>query len=254
MISKAQIQHVRSLQQKKFRQEHQKYVVEGPKLVDELLRSRFEPDALYATRSWIASGQWKDIYAGTPVEVTDKELMRISGLSTPNQVLAVVPVPKNEPLQASACSGLMLLLDGIGDPGNLGTMIRLADWYGIGHIICTPDCVELYNPKVVQAGMGSLFRVAVHYQDPTELLVDPNLKTEVFGAFLKGDNVYRTPLPENALLVIGSESHGIRPPLEPLIHRRLWIPPAAESAESLNAAVAAAVMISEFKRNFLAQV
>ncbi len=143
------------------------------------------------------------------------------------------------------------MLDGVNDPGNLGTMIRIADWYGIETLICSPNCVDAYNPKVVQASMGSLFRVRVVYHDLETILNDPARKISAFGACMEGKNLYNQDLPDEALMVVGRESHGISPAVQSLLDVRLTIPSQGGSAESLNAAVATGIICSEFRRNKL---
>lgn len=248
MITKPTIRFIKSLQQKKFRTQHGCFAVEGPKMVDELLQSDFSVRNVFGTSAWVDHHTKKNDLNNKLVEISEKDLSRISSLKTPNQVLAVVEIPGRKALRPGELSGLVLALDGISDPGNLGTIIRIADWFGISQIICSEDTVDVYNPKVVQASMGSLFRVQVVYTDLTEFLKNPDLKLSKFGALMDGENIYSKKLPAEGLLVIGSESHGISPGVASEIDVGLKIPASAEATESLNAAVATGIICSEFRR------
>lgn len=249
MLSKNQIRFIKSLQQKKFRTQHACFSVEGPKMVDELLRSAFTMRNVFGTSDWIDHHKKNYSLKDKLVEISEKDLSRISSLKTPNQVLAVVDIPERIATRTGDLSGLVLALDGINDPGNLGTIIRIADWFGIGQIICSEDTVDVYNPKAVQASMGSLFRVQVVYTDLAEFLKNPGLKLPKFGAVMDGENIYNKKLPAEGLLVIGSESHGIRPETASAIDTGLTIPASGPATESLNAAVATGIICSEFRRS-----
>ena len=171
MLSKSQIQLIQSLKQIKFRREHGLFVAEGPKIVEELPGSDIQVKAVYALEEWLEENQGKFEYIKAEINrVTSKELERISNLSTPNKVLAVCHIPERDTEEISDEDGSVIALDGIRDPGNLGTIIRTADWFGVRHIICSEDCVDVYNPKVVQATMGSVSRVKVYYTDRDEYL------------------------------------------------------------------------------------
>lgn len=235
MISKNEIKEIRALGQKKFREERGLFVVEGEKLVEEALRSGFDVVAHYRV---------EDIGAET--------MARISQLTHPSPALAVVrrPAPVEPVIDPDE---LVLALDGVRDPGNLGTILRIADWFGIRQVLASPDTVECYNPKAVQATMGAIFRVRVHYCDLPALLrcpVKPGM-TNVYGTFLEGDNIYQAPLTRGGILVMGSEADGISPEVAAAVDRKLFIPPFpadAHTSESLNVAVATAICCSEFRR------
>jgi len=256
MLSKEKVKHLKSLHLAKFRNESGMFIAEGPKLVAELSGSNFQTLSIYHTPEWnpeLAIGLTGDV-----VLISERELQQISMLKTPNSVFAVVKIP-NESLDHSVVmNGLSLLLDDIHDPGNLGTIIRIADWFGVHQIICSPDCVEVYNPKVVQSSMGSVFRVRVCYQEPTAFLQQYSEKLPVYGAYLEGESVFTAPLDRKGIIVIGSESHGIRKEIAPYITQRIWIPPfgaeGSAHAESLNASVACGIVLYEFrKREFFEQ-
>lgn len=251
MLSKNQLKFIRSLHQAKYRKEHGLFLAEGPKVVGELLQGPFRVHSIYATEEW-AMPAGKTLPTGTVhIVITQKELERISGLQAPNQVLALLHIPKAEAAMPLP-TDLVLVLDGIRDPGNLGTIIRTADWYGIHRVICSLDCVELYNPKVVQASMGSITRVEVSYRDLAGMFRLNQSGFPVYGAVLEGSNIYDEKLTSNGYLLIGSESHGISQPLRKYITHPIVIPAyetrQGNRAESLNASVATAVLCAEFRR------
>lgn len=245
MVSKADIALVRSLADKRSRREHGLFVVEGVKMVEEALRSGF------AVRRVFGCGE----FSGVPgcEMVSEKELGRMSALKTPQGVLALVEIPqRTDP--AVVRGGLLLALDGIQDPGNMGTIIRCADWFGIERIVCSPDSADCFNPKVVQASMGAIFRVAVDYGDlPGLLATQAAGGTPVFGTFLEGEDIYTADLGTDpaGIVTIGNEGSGISEAVARTVTRRLFIPPypaGGSGAESLNAAVAAAIVCSEMRR------
>jgi len=251
MLSKSKIQHIKSLQHKKFRDSSGEFIVEGPKLVGELLNSDFTVKSIFATMGWVKQNHGIAYRHIEIVEVSPGELERISGFKTPNQVIALVRAKKNELNPGHIQDGFSLVLDGISDPGNLGTIIRTADWYGIHNIIVSEDTVECLNPKVVQASMGSLFRVQVYYTNLAALIesLDPNFP--VYGTFMDGKNIYNENFTGAGMLILGSESHGISNDVEILVKTRLHIPSLYSKAESLNVSVAAAICCSEIKRSLL---
>lgn len=253
MLSSAQIKEIKSLHLSKNRESSGLFLVEGVKMVGELLKSAFKVRQIYGTEKWV-KGLRLSKKADSPAihPISPSELGRISSLKTPNEVLAVVKIPEVV-LSESDFDGLTLMLDRIADPGNLGTIIRIADWFGIKTIVCSPDTVELYNPKVVQATMGSLFRVKVFYDELPKLIQSFARSIPKYGAMLDGDNLYTTNLPEKAIIVIGNESHGISGQIKPLLDHSLMIPAASPGAESLNASVATAVICSEFRREALSK-
>jgi len=253
MISKAVIKRVRSLQFKKTRDSLGLFPVEGPKMVQELLQQQvWHVTELYAT------DEWEPSFARSGVEltrVTDAELKQISGQQHPNKVLAVVKM--NPPAEniAVPSSGFYLLLDQIRDPGNVGTIIRIADWFGVDGIFCSTDTVDCYNPKVVQSSMGSIFRLLPLYTSLEKLLSVNAERTNlpVYITHLQGDNLYSANLKSDALVILGNESRGVAPVLNQFVTSSLLIPSKArlqEKAESLNVAVAAGIICSEWLRRF----
>lgn len=250
MLSKNKIKYIQSLKDKKGRAEHGVFVAEGHKMVGELLQS-MPCELLVATSDFLNNNLIPEV--GELIEASDEELRKASFLKTPQQVLGIFVIPSCDSQKVDWENSLSLMLDGIQDPGNLGTIIRLADWYGIEHLICSPDTADVYNPKVVQATMGALARVGVHYMDLPEWLA-AHAHIPVYGTFLDGDNIYGQKLSANGVIVMGNEGNGIRPEVGRHISRRLFIPsfpPGSESSESLNVAVATAIVCAEFRRNLL---
>jgi TrmH family RNA methyltransferase len=244
MISKNQIKFIRQLEQKKFRHREGLFVAEGTKVVGDLLKAGYIPHSLYATSEWIASHS-----VAEATEVTDDELTRLSFQQHPQQVLALFPIP--EPADLSPLtSHLSLLLDGVQDPGNLGTIIRIADWFGISNIICSEDTVDAYNPKVVQATMGSIARVNIIYTNLLELLDGLPADFPVYGTLLDGENIYTQELTPHGLIIMGNEGNGISDAVRQRVNRRLLIPDFhnGDTADSLNVAIATAITCSEFRR------
>ena len=252
MLSKTIIQLIRSLEQKKYRIQHGLFVLEGDKVVREALDSSLIVDYLLAKPEWMAQHS-SIIKANQIIEINDKELSQISFQKTPNQTMALVRIP-DYPLDMSELTGgLSLYMDQIQDPGNMGTMIRLADWFGIRHILCGQGCADPFNPKTVQSTMGAVMRVKTHQTDVgffRQLNIhQPNFP--VFGAFLDGENLYNTPLSTKAVIVMGNESKGISNPVAQYVTNRLLIPSypnGAPTSESLNVATAAAIICAEFRR------
>lgn len=245
-LSKNKIKYIQSLKSKKYRSEHKTFVAEGHKLVSELL-GVFRCQLLVATSDFLQSVDPK--YADEIVEVSESELSRVSFVQTPQQVLGVFFQPDFN-IQPDLSTELVLALDGIQDPGNMGTIVRLADWYGIKHIICSTDTVDLYNPKTVQATMGAIARVQVHYLDLGSYIQD-HAQYPIYGTLLNGRNMYEETLSPNGILVMGNEGNGIRPEIESLISHKLFIPnyPAgSHTSESLNVAIATAIVCAEFRR------
>ena len=256
MISKNQLKYIRQLEQKKYRRREGVFVAEGTKVVGDLLQ-RYRPEAVFATADWQAP-------AGiTPQLVTDDELRRISFLQHPQQVLALFPLPVNcQPSTVNSkpstvnCkpstvnTELSLALDGVQDPGNLGTIIRIADWFGISTIICSEDTVDAWNPKVVQATMGSIARVNIIYLNLPDFLDTLPADFPVYGTFLDGDNIYTQELTPNGLIIMGNEGNGISEAVRSKVNRRLLIPDFHQgpTADSLNVAIATAITCSEFRR------
>lgn len=249
MISKSRIKQIRSLELKKFRKQEGLFVAEGPKLVGEMIET-FPLHYVAATEGWIA--RWQHIIpSGVPLDcVSEEELKRASLLQHPQEVIALFGIPQ------STCSftevaerELALALDGVQDPGNLGTIIRLADWFGIGHVFCSADCTDVFNPKAVQATMGAIARVQVHYVD-----LEAELSTfqgPVYGTHLDGENIYQQQLSQTGVIVMGNEGKGISAGVSQKVNSRLYIPafPASrQTVESLNVAMATAIVCAEFRR------
>jgi len=235
MLSRNQIKFIKSLKQKKFRLQQQLFVVEGEKLVNEFLNSDWEIEQIYATKEW----------EGEAVEITTKELERISFLKTPNKVLAIVKMPFEESV---ASENLVLALDAVKDPGNLGAIIRLADWFGVQNILCSEDCVELYNPKVVQASMGSIIRVQVQYVDLKSTFESMD-DYQVYAAVMDGENMFSIKKSEKIIVLMGSESHGVSQELLKLPHQKITIPKSGNSkVESLNVANACGIILAQLSR------
>jgi TrmH family RNA methyltransferase len=248
MLSRNQAKHIHSLKLPKFRQEHGQFVAEGLKLAEELLESNYKISEVFALAPWLEKHESALIRKGIRFfEVDEIELGKISQLVTPNEVLMLVEIP-DEPGDELLLPDLTLFLDRIQDPGNLGTIIRTADWFGIGLVVCSSGCADIYNPKVIQSTMGSITRVKVVERNGNEFLSGQAGKAVVFGAVAGGKNVYGADLRFPAVVVIGNESKGISNDLLPLIGEQIGIPPFSGKAESLNAAVATAVICSEFRR------
>ena len=247
MLSKNQLKLVRSLELKKNRKRENLFVAEGPKVVGDLLRAGFLPHSIFMVEGGVLHIEDCGCMVQT---VTDDELRRLSFLQHPQEVLAVFHIPSS-PRQRPNSGGpsLSLALDGGQDPGNVGTIVRIADWFGIHAIYCSPDTADVYSPKVVQATMGSLAHVPIIYIDLVELL--SHATCPVYGTLLDGDDIYRQPLSEEGIIVMGNEGNGISEAVRPLITKRLLIPnfhAGNETAESLNVAIATAITCSEFRR------
>lgn len=244
MVSKNTVKQVASLKMQKYRKETGLFVVEGRKMVEELLHSDFTMESLYATETFIA--QHPHFVAAETV--SESQMAQMSSHDTPSGLLAVARIPTGTRLSDSA--PLVLALDGIANPGNMGTIIRTAEWFGINDIACSPDCVELWNPKVIQATMGSVFRIRLIYKDLPSFLNEKRQQGKaIMGALLEGKNLFEQRDKAQGVIVIGSESHGIRPEVLPYLTHPITIPRASGSAtESLNAAVAAAIIMAELTR------
>ena len=239
MITKNQIKYIRGLSLKKNRIKEQCFVVEGEKCLAELLNSSFEVVELFALKDWIDEN--KEVFDKVQ-SVSFKELERISNLKSPNKVLAVVKMRKQGVLQQE--SAVTLVLDDINDPGNLGTIIRMCDWFGVKQIICSKDTVDIYNPKVVQSTMGSLFRTHIIYTDLSAYLA--KVTTPIYGAYMDGENVKDIKINHKAHLVMGNEANGISEKVEKYISKRVAIKNIGGNTESLNVAVATSILLHEF--------
>ena len=251
MLTKNTIKLIRSLELKKFRTRENSFVAEGPKVVGDLL-AVMRPKMLFATSQWISENNTN----GIDVEmVSEDELSRISFLQHPQQVLAVFPMPScDESIDyTKELKGkLTLALDSVQDPGNLGTIIRIADWFGIETILCSHETADAYNPKVIQATMGSIARVRIIYTDLTKTLEIIASEMPIYGTFLDGENIHSRQLPKEAVIVMGNEGKGISQDVARLVTDRVLIPNYPEgrpTADSLNVAIATAITCAEFRRN-----
>lgn len=240
MVSKNQIKLITSLQQKKYRVVNQLFIAEGIKVIQELLNSNFELVNLFTTKD-----DFEQVRPPFKIVVSDADLKKISALNTPNSCLAVFKMAPEKPI---VNSGLILALDSVRDPGNMGTILRLCDWFGVKQLICSNETVDFYNPKVVQATMGSIGRVNVNYTDLNAYI--SQYKGAVFGTFMDGDNIYKAHLQQEGIIVMGNEANGISSQLEAIVSHRLAIPRFGDlqKTESLNVATATAIILSEFKR------
>lgn len=238
-LSKNQLKLITSLQQKKYRTLNNLFIAEGTKVVNEFLNSNFELEHLFCVDSLL----FKNIENLT--QISELELKKISSLKTPNNVLAIFKIPEKSTL---VNDGFIVALDGINDPGNLGTIIRLCDWFGVDQLICSSNTVDCYNSKVVQASMGSLTRVSIIYTNLETYLENSSLPK--YASLMEGENVYKSELPKNAVLVMGNEANGISKTILNLLSKTISIPRFGEvqETESLNVATATAILLSEFKR------
>ncbi len=243
-MTKAEIQLVRDLADKRSRMQHGLFVAEGEKLIGELRTSQFRVRKIFALEG---------IFEGPEVEtVAPRDMERLSLLKTANNSLALVEIPRYDLDMAQAADALVLALDDVQNPGNLGTIVRLADWFGIGDIVCSEGTADCFNPKVVQATMGAILRVRVHYTDlPCYLDDAARREIPVYGTFLEGDNLYDTPLTPHGIVVMGNEGRGVRPETARTVTRKLYIPPYPadrRGSESLNVAMATGIVCAEFRR------
>jgi len=232
-ISKSQLKLITSLSQKKYRQKHRLFIAEGIKVVNELLNSAFEVELIFCTNDFETM-----LPENKVTRVSETELKKISTLKSPNKVLSLFKIPEEKPIQNS---GLILALDAINDPGNLGTIIRLCDWFGISQLVCSKDTVE--------ASMGSLTRINIQYLDLKDYISESRLPS--FIADMNGENIYKTSVPKEGILILGNEANGVSKEIKNQVQHKVSIPRFGETqrTESLNVATAAAILISEFKRN-----
>ncbi|CAL2102118.1 RNA methyltransferase [Tenacibaculum sp. 190130A14a] len=237
-LSKNTLKLITSLSQKKYRQKHNLFIAEGIKVVNEFLKASFQVKYLFTTDVSLFEGE-------ESIEISEQELKKISKLKSPNKVVGVFEIPKEKEINLE---NFTLVLDDINDPGNLGTIIRLCDWFGITQLVCSQNTVDCFNFKVVQATMGSLTRVKIIYTDILTFLSETSLPT--YTADMEGENVYHTSLPENAVLVMGNEANGISKEVNEIIQKKITIPRFGiiKQTESLNVATATAILLSEFKR------
>ena len=255
MLSKTKIGLIRSLEQKKYRDRYGLFIVEGDKTVREILLSSLTVECVLAKATWLEHHPVK--LPANPceiIEINDKELSQISYMKTPNQVMALVRIPQYALDMTEITGGLSLYLDHVQDPGNMGTIIRLADWFGIRHLLCSDGCADPFSPKTVQSTMGSVIRVKTYQIAESFFRELKKYQPDypVYGTFLSGENIYNAPLSAKAMIVMGNESKGISKEVAQFVNRRLLIPPyppASEpTSESLNVATAAAIVCAEFRR------
>lgn len=250
MISKNQIKYIHQLELKKFRKQEGLFIAEGHKVVGDLLRAGFKPRQIFAVQDWITDNSSQlSVLDSLLSEVNLEELTRLSLLQHPQQVLALFPIPYEQTIP-SPKNALSILLDNVQDPGNLGTIIRIADWFGIDTIYCSLGTVDAWNPKVVQATMGSIARVHIKYVDPQLLFDSLPDKFPVYGTFLDGDNIYTQQLSQQGIIVMGNEGNGISDAVRSRVTHKLLIPDfhKGDTADSLNVAIATAITCSEFRR------
>ena len=249
MISKSLLKQIKSLEQRKFRKETGLFVAEGGKTVQDLIDLGIEATSIIATEEWLKSHK---LNTSTTITIaSEEEMKKASFLRTPQGVLAVFRQQQHDTDLTAPEHELCLALDNVQDPGNMGTIIRIADWFGIKNIYCSNGTVDIYNPKTVQATMGAIGRVKVHYTDLPSMIASLNGKAPVYGTFLDGESIYSHPLSENGLIIMGNEGNGIGKECEKQINERLLIPnyPAGcKTSESLNVSVATAIVCSEFRR------
>lgn len=251
MLSKHLTNVIQNLEKRKYREKYNAFKVEGGKLVNELLFSGLTIEHLLALPAWIEQNQ-AIIGQYDVIPVTEDEMARVSNFQSIPEVIAIAQIPRNAALPTDIQTSLSVILNGIQDPGNLGTILRVCDWFGIRYVFCDAACAGVYNPKTVQASMGAVFRVKVFYTDLVELIsryTSPDFPCH--GTFLHGENIYRTSLSSRGFIVMGNEGQGISPDIERLVSHRLTIPSFARSersTESLNVGVATGIILSEFKR------
>ena len=270
MISKNQQKYISSLELKKNRKKDNVFVAEGFKIVEELLHAGYNPKMIVGCEEWMnrpSKSPLKGDFSANQlsplkgergegpllITVTEEELRKTSFLQHPQQVLGVFEIPDNNAIPEANWfrEHLCIALDGVQDPGNLGTIIRIADWFGIDTIICSHTTADAYAPKVVQATMGSISRVKVIYTDLEEFLKGLDRDIPVYGTLLDGENIYSSQLSSNGIIVMGNEGNGISPAIRELVNHRLLIPsypPERDTAESLNVAIATAITVAEFRR------
>lgn len=253
MISKAKYKLIQSLAKKKKRDELGLFIAESDKLFIELLNGEFEFQAVYATKTFIEKYELhRHSINSVLIETEHQEIKKASLLQTPQQVLAIVKQKRADLDLQSISQSLTIALDGVQDPGNFGTIVRTANWFGIKHVLCSKSCVDLYNPKSIQATMGAITSVDIHVVDLPETLSKlQEMNTPLYATFLEGEDIYTTELSQSGVIVMGNEGQGVSETVKQLIDKKLYIPPYpknAEAVESLNVSIATAVVCSEFRR------
>lgn len=248
MVSKNKIKYIISLQKKKYRQKYNKFVIEGHKTVFDIIDSNYIIDEIYTSNAEKYKPQLAEL-SKIVFETTDEYMKKISGLSNANDIIAIVSMPET-PVYSSNTEGITLCLADIQDPGNLGTIIRTANWFGIKNIVCSNNTVDLFNPKTLQSTMGAFCNINVYYKD-LEQFLEQEKGTNIYGTFLEGENIYETELSSNCIIIMGNEGKGIPNDLNKFISDKITIPSFAGEnlkAESLNVSISTAVVLSEFAR------
>ncbi len=246
MVSKNQKKLIKSLAQKKYRKQHQLFVAEGVKVIRELLDAGIQLHTLYTSNDQL----FDNVAANKQIIVSDTDLKQLTFLTTSQKALAIFEIPDSKEIDEEQ---LIVALDDVRDPGNLGTIIRLCDWFGIEQLVCSKATVDCYNPKVIQATMGSISRVEISYVDLALFLKEKSASNPVFGTFMEGDNLYKTTLPKKGIIVMGNEANGISETIASLVTNKITIPRFGKSqvTESLNVAMATSIILSEFKRSII---
>lgn len=250
MLTKKRINQIKSFSSKRGRVELGEFIAEGAKMLEEMIRSEFEVVQVFYVSS--AEDKVMSIISGENIDaikIAQSEIERISQLKTASDIVVIVKLPTDNYFDSGNIGGLSIALDSIQDPGNLGTIVRIADWYGIENVFCSENCADLFSPKVVQSTMGAITRVKVHYLDLEQLL--SNVKLPIYGTFLEGENIYSQKLTTDGIIVMGNEGNGISEKIGALVTNKVHIPsyPAnCDSSESLNVAVATAICVAEFRR------
>jgi TrmH family RNA methyltransferase len=252
-LSKAKISLINSLIYPKYRNKHKLFIAEGQKIITEIFKSDYKINSIIFNLSKTEPSEFPGIKTFT---CTDDEMKKISNLKNPSPVLALVNLPEKKLNIFELKDELCIAVEDIQDPGNLGTLIRICDWFGIKNLVCSKNSADIFNPKTIQATMGSFVRVNVFYEDFNLFLSEykSKIKNPIYGTFLDGENIYKTELPKYALLVLGNEGHGISKQTKTFIDRKLFIPPFdkyGNHAESLNISVAAGIVCSEFRRRLI---
>ncbi len=255
MLSKNKIKYIQSLSRKKNREQEKVFLVEGNKMVLEAIQANLSIKLICCTSDFLISNNIADSAAEEIIEALPEEIKKASLLQSPQEALAVIKMPDYKIDYSSFSNDLVLALDFIQDPGNLGTIIRIANWFGISTILCSENTVDCFNPKVIQASMGAIFRVKVHYVNlPSTLAEIAKNNTPVYGTFLEGGNLYKEDLSSNGVVVLGNEGNGISQEVEKQINKKIHIPAfsvTGKGSESLNVATATAICCSEFRRRLL---
>jgi len=248
MLTKSKIKLFKSLELKKYRKQYGLFIAETPKVVEEILHAKISIKTIFALENWIKNNKRLIQSDVEIIMINQAELKKASCLSVPNEVSAIVKIPVSDSMGfRSLKNEITIALDGLSDPGNMGTIIRMAQWFGIKNVICSNDCVDVYNPKVVQGSMGAIAHVYIHYRDLAKLFDKENM-SKIYGAVLNGNNIYKMNLKENGIILLGNEANGISKELLPFVTDPITIPSIGRN-ESLNVAIAASIICSEFRRN-----